>query len=129
MASTLVTPAECPRCGGSGKVIARRAHFGVPGLCFTCDGSGKVESDPDTLAAQRAEAARVRRDQLAAAAPRDAYARWAATAPHEARQASVLLETNDPARFAKLLDSIVAGHPGVVPALLAYRAARLGPLA
>lgn len=120
MTTTLVVPEDCPRCGGSGKVIARRAHHGVPGLCFRCEGAGQVETDPVTLAAQEAERVRAIAKQKA---DNDRYNAWRTfefDAPFAAVCAAHALRDREPQRFEKLLDSLVARRADIIPALLAY---------
>ena len=57
----LVTPVTCKRCRGTGNVTARRAHYGVTGLCFKCDGLGLEEGDPAQIRANRAAAKEAKR--------------------------------------------------------------------
>jgi hypothetical protein len=114
-APALVKPVTCRRCKGTGVVseLTRRAHLGVPGLCFKCDGSGKVEGDRETLRRQKEEAAA-------------AEARWAIAVeffrahPQEVRWGYDVLEVLEPERARKAIASIEAGHAGVAAALVAY---------
>jgi hypothetical protein len=115
-ATTLVRPVECPRCVGNGNLRCRTRHLGISGLCFQCDGKGKVEGDPATLKAiaERHEAFRLRNR---------AFGRWErAQANRRVVEASNALRVLEPARHERLIDSIVAGHPGIEAALLAYLA-------
>lgn len=122
----LVAPKTCSRCSGTGLVsdTVRRAHLGVPGLCFKCNGSGQVEGDKATLAAQKAEAEAAER-----AADRVRQATqivWDATRFVEGSPAKMAwfglqhLMAAEPDRHAKAVESILAGHPTVIQALHDY---------
>lgn len=108
-APKFVKPITCRRCAGKGYVSARVVYAGAPGGCYSCAGWGEVEGDKATL-----KAAREARE--AQAAFRGAVMNYSI----EALYGLNMLENNEPERAAKALASWQAGHPGLMPALLAH---------
>jgi hypothetical protein len=98
-------PKECSRCDGSG-IYAGRPNW----VCFKCSGHGQVETDQAVLAVRKAQAAR----RLEAG--EIVYA----SGSFEARLGFNQLEVEDAERFAKAVESVLAGHPHIFAALAAY---------
>lgn len=122
----LVTPTPCGRCRGTGSVPTGVTYQGVPGRCRACAGSGEAEGDSATLKAARDAARQLRQaaeNRRAMAEGRRRQVRtWLAAQPRGAEMAKALLRlrTFEPQRVGRAEESILAGHPGVGEALLAY---------
>lgn len=117
MTAKLVKPITCRKCKGTGTFT--RAS-GMPDTCSWCVGAGVVEGDKATIAAYKARMAEHTRIYPLIVA-------LARTAPIRNRPSTslasdglYLLEANDPARYAKAVASIEAGHPEVLRLLGEY---------
>jgi hypothetical protein len=115
---TMVKPITCRKCKGSGTYM--RAS-GMPDSCSWCVGAGVVEGDKATNDARKARQAEFTRlypilMELARKAP--IFGRTFSTSA--AFDALALLADKEPARYAKAVASLEAGHPQVVQALSDY---------
>jgi hypothetical protein len=132
--AAIVTPKTCPKCQGTGFVNSGVRHYGVPGACFKCDGGGVVESNKNALAlAKFKKAYLLDRGQKRVAFAHAARA-WdkanGARRYFEDGSAVLgldLLEMQQPERFAKALDSFLAGRQDVFPALVTWLLAEAKP--
>ena len=126
-----VRPITCSRCKGKGYVNSAVVYAAAPGGCFKCDGEGVVEGDKATLAEAKAQAARRRaareRVHLGDHGHGEVDASWDATKRLQVRAERSMatyglsvLEVNEPERFGRAVDAILAGRMDVYPALVAY---------
>lgn len=122
---TMVKPITCRKCKGSGTFI--RAS-GMPDHCWPCLGAGVVEGDRATNDARKARQAELTRvypliQALARKVP--IFNRTFSTSA--ASDALTILADKEPARYAKAIASLDAGHPRVVQALSDYFFANRAP--
>jgi len=110
---------QCTRCAGTGMIESHVPHKGIPGLCLTCDGAGHVV--PPTAEA------RAKKQAGRDACERETRLRMLLKTSVDAdRRALVLaavteLETREPGRYAKMLDSLDAGRTeAVIEHLVTY---------
>lgn len=126
-----VRPITCSRCKGTGYVNSHVIYAAAPGGCFKCAGEGIVEGDKATLAQAKAAAERRRaareRVHLGDHGHGEVDASWDATKRLQVREERGLatyglsvLEANEPERFDRAVDAILAGRMDVYPALVAY---------
>lgn len=113
----LVTPKTCRKCKGSGTYTYAS---GMIGTCGSCVGAGQVESDKATIAAYKARVAEGHRLYPLIKALAETAPIFQRPSVCLASDGLYLLQANDPARHAKAVASIEAGHPGVVKALGEY---------
>jgi hypothetical protein len=114
---TMVKPTTCRKCKGTGGFTYAS---GMPGTCGSCGGAGKVEGDKATIAAYKARQAEHTRIYPLIVALAKTAPIFSRPSVSFASDGLYLLEANDPARYAKAVASIEAGHPDVVRLLGEY---------
>lgn len=114
---------KCNRCRGTGiySQYVRRVHMGAPGVCLECDGAGRARiSTPQEIAdAAAAKKVAERRSRLLE------QLKSVIMPDHDNRAFALIaidrLQTLEPERYQRMLDSVEAGRiADVVRHLVAY---------